>query len=214
MLVRIVLVGPQGAGKGTAGKALADRLGIPHISTGDMLRAALGSPTLTDKVREELHESVIEGKKLVSDRLMKTVVKDRLRKDDCRNGWILDGYPRTLQQAEDLDEIADPEYVFELAISDDEAVRRLSSRWNCRGCGAIYGMNVPSKKSGTCDKCSGALYRRPDDEPEKIRRRLVTYHDETEPLLEYYRPRDILYTVDGSKAPAQVLEQLLHILGV
>jgi adenylate kinase len=192
---------------------LHERLGLPHISTGDMLRSALTSPTLSDKVRQELHESVVEGKRLVSDALMRTVVADRLGQPDCRKGYLLDGYPRTLQQARDLDEIAKPDYVFELDVPDTVSVNRLSNRWNCKACGAIYGLNVAPKTAGICDKCGGQLFRRPDDEPEKIRNRLATYHRETKPLIEHYRPLGIVYRVDGDRKPEKVLEDVLKIVG-
>jgi adenylate kinase len=206
----IILIGPQGSGKGTLGKQLSARLGIPHLSTGDMLREALNSKTLSDAVRKELHESVVEGKKLVSDKIVNKAVRDKLSKLDR---GILDGYPRNLTQAEYLDTYAQPGYVLELFVPDDVSVARLSSREQCKACGAIYGLNVPPKKAGVCTKCGGQLYRRPDDEPAKVRQRLATYHDETEPLLEYYRPRGIVYRIDATQKPDKVLEEVLRILG-
>ena len=140
------------------------------------------------------------------------MVKERLEDKDCQQGFLLDGVPRTLPQAEMLDEIVEITHVIEIKINDDLAVKRLSARRQCKQCGRIYGLDLPEKKKGVCDDDNALLYQRDDDKPEAIKKRLELYHDETEPLLEYYRPRNIVFQVDGSLPAEKTFAQLKKII--
>ncbi|MEW5763794.1 MAG: adenylate kinase [Acidobacteriota bacterium] len=211
----LVLLGPPGAGKGTQAKELAVRLGVPHISTGDMLREAVreGTP-LGLKAK-----SVMESGGLVSDELLTGIVKERLAKADCDKGFILDGYPRNLSQAGILAGILgdlgkDPVTALELEVADDVIVTRLGSRRSCPACGAVYNLVFsPPKKEGVCDKCGTGLVLRDDDKESVIRERLRVYHEKTAPLSSHFREAGRLKSVPGDVAPAQVLEALEKAIG-
>ncbi len=203
--MNIVIFGPQGSGKGTQAEMLADRYGIPHISTGDIFREAAKRK---DKIGLEVKKVLDEGS-LCSDALTNEVVKHRLEDVDCAEGFILDGYPRTLVQAEALDEFANVEFVIVLEISDQEAVRRLSKRRQCPKCKRI----TDTAEGSDCVKCGTALVQRADDTPELIKKRLDDYHDITQPLLEYYKPREIVAVINGEQSPEKVFRNILDVLG-
>lgn len=201
--MKLVLVGPQGSGKGTQAKLLAAKLGIAHVSTGDLLRGAQG------ELKKEVEE-VINSGKLVPDELMLDVLKERLKGGDCKEGFILDGFPRNVRQAEMLSSVTEVDKYIEIAISDEEAVRRLGGRVACEKCGAGFNtVTMPPKQEGICDKCGGKLVQRADDTEEAIRARLKTYHEETEPILEKYEH----VKVNGEKSVEEVQEEILKVLG-
>lgn len=206
--MNLVLIGPQGSGKGTQAKLLKDKLRIPHLSTGDMFRENIAKKTELGMKAE----AIIDSGKLVPDEITTAMVKDRLSKADCKNGFILDGYPRNLEQAEALDGFADIDHVLEIHVPDNVSVKRLSSRWQCRKCGAIYGISLIPKKKGVCDKCNGELYQREDDRPEAIKKRLEIYHKETKPLIDYYRKKGILATIDGDQEVEKIFEDVEEVL--
>lgn len=210
----IIFLGPPGAGKGTHAKEVSQILNIPHISTGDIFREAVKTQTeLGVKVKEYL-----DAGKLVPDELVWAVVRDRLEKEDCKDGFILDGFPRTIPQAEMLDNYlkekkTTPKVVY-LDVSDELVIRRLSSRRVCKNCGAIYNLiSMPPKKDGICDICGGELYQRSDDQPEVIKHRLETYYNETQPLIDYYKNRNYMHTIDAEGEREEVLKKILKVIG-
>ncbi|MBO3770083.1 MAG: adenylate kinase [Thermoproteota archaeon] len=214
--MKIVILGPPGSGKGTYSSRLASRLGIPHISTGDIFREEIKSGS-------ELGNSIssyVSSGKLVPDDVVNAVMEKRLSKEDCKNGFILDGYPRTVNQAEFLDRISKIDVVINLNVPDEVIVRRLSSRLICRNCGAIYNrITLPPKVDGVCDKCGGELYQREDDRPEIIRERIGIYKKEVAPLLEYYRKKGIVldFFYESSKSgedisPDKAVEMIIEAL--
>jgi|UniRef100_A0A7C3WV38 adenylate kinase len=213
MMKAIIFLGPPGAGKGTHAKEISSILNIPHISTGDIFRDAIKNQTeLGMKVKEFL-----DSGKLVPDELVWEVVKDRLNAEDCKNGFILDGFPRTILQAELLDKYlkeknADLKVIY-LDASDDLVIKRLSSRRVCKNCGAIYNLiSMPPKKEGICDICGGELYQRSDDYPDVIKKRLETYYRETQPLIDYYKNRGVMYTISAEKDREEVLQEILKVV--
>jgi len=198
----VVLLGPPGAGKGTHADALRDRFGIPHVSTGNMLRAAIEEGTPAGRKAKLL----VERGDLVPDELMAEMVQDRLGAQDAAGGFILDGYPRNVDQARDLDRILAMrggclDRVLSLSVDDEEIVRRLSGRRTCESCGAPYHVvSAPPAAEGRCDRCGGVLAQRADDRPEVIARRLAVYRAQTEPLVAFYRGRGVLAEVDATGA--------------
>jgi adenylate kinase len=210
--MNIILFGPPGAGKGTQAEIIAERMNIPTLSTGAMLRDAMkaGSPMgLAAK-------SAIEAGSLVSDEVVIGIVKDRINESDCANGFILDGFPRTIQQAEALDAMGTKiDLVLDIEVPDEAIVERMSGRRLCSACGATYHVKFnPSADGDNCDKCGAPLTLRKDDKPEVVQHRLGVYHAETEPLIGYYRNKNLLVTVDGQKKPAEVTEDILKVLGI
>ena len=201
--MKLIFVGPQGCGKGTQAKIVAEKLGICHISTGDLLRAVEGG------LKEEIKSYTDEGK-LVPDELIVRILKERVLQDDCDNGFILDGFPRNVAQAEELDKIMDVDKVIEIVISDDESVRRIGGRRNCGECGAIWNVNTSPKPADAskCDKCGGELIQRVDDNEESLRKRLEIYHRDTEPILERYTS----IKIDGEQSIEKVSEDVLREL--
>jgi len=204
MALNLVMLGPPGAGKGTQAKTLAASRGIPHISTGDMLREAVAAGTeIGLRAR-----SVMEKGQLVSDDIIVGVVKERLAKADARGGFLLDGFPRTVPQAQALDAIVagrDPLVVVEIAVADEELVRRLTSRRVCSACGVNAGVPGPGEPvPSVCAACGGALTQRADDREDVIRERLRVYARDTRPLLDYYRDRPTFRSVNGAQAPGAV----------
>jgi len=209
----LILLGPPGAGKGTQGKMLGSHYGYPSISTGDILREAVGKQTDLGKRAQAL----MEAGELVPDSLVDEIVKARLAEEDAQRGFILDGYPRTLGQAAFFEKLAASGGIHTLAVGvivdDEELVARLSARWNCPGCGRIYnaGSN-PSREPGRCDDCGKSLLQRKDDRPEVIRERLEVYHRSTQPLIDFYRQRSHYRQVDGEGAADQVFDSIVGVV--
>lgn len=208
--MNLILLGAPGAGKGTQAKEICKKFGIISISTGDMIRDALRSGSdLGLKVK-----SYMETGKLVPDDIVVDIVKERLKKDDCKNGFILDGFPRTIPQAEALDIMAVKiDKVIDIDTPDDVIVARISGRRVCEKCAAIYHMeNIKPKVEGICDVCSGTLLKRKDDEPSTIMERLKVYHEQSEPLKDYYKKQGKLVSVDGTKGIKNATEEILKAL--
>ncbi|HDM43608.1 MAG TPA: adenylate kinase [Candidatus Woesearchaeota archaeon] len=206
----IVFFGPPGSGKGTIASIVKKELGIPHISTGDLLREEVKKGTeLGIKAK-----SYMDRGELVPDDLVLEVLKRRIEKPDCKNGFILDGYPRNVEQAKTLDRMFKIDYIFNFVLSEEEIIKRLSNRRVCPKCGAIYNLiSMPPKTPGICDKCGAALIQRDDDKPQAIRERLEVYKKQTEPVLEYYGDRVInISTEDGFTASKRASEQILKII--
>jgi len=212
--MNIVFLGPPGAGKGTQAKILVEKYGIPQISTGDMLREHVSKGTeLGIKAKEYMEKG-----QLVPDEIILGMVKERLSQDDAQKGFILDGFPRTVAQAEALDKLLEEmgkkiEYVLALIVPDEELVTRLTGRRTCKNCGMMYHIKFkPPKVEGKCDACGGELYQRADDNEETVRNRLKVYHEQTAPLIEYYKKKGVLFEVDGNKSIEEITQQLINIL--
>jgi adenylate kinase len=207
--MNLIFLGAPGAGKGTLATLLSKEYRIPQISTGDLFRAAVKEGSeLGRQVR-----GIMEKGELVPDSLTVELVKERLSKPDARGGYILDGFPRTVAQADALAEFQKIDAVINFSISDELVIRRLSGRRVCRSCGAIYHVeNMPPKVEGTCDRCGGELYIRDDDKIDSIKNRLRVYKEQTEPLIAYYRDRAVLREIDSSKSPQDSLAQIESVL--
>lgn len=204
----IVLLGPPGAGKGTQAKMLSESLSVPHISTGDILREAVRNETpLGREVK-----SVMERGELVSDFLLEKIIEERLNQKECLKGFILDGYPRNLNQAETLERIAQKKGIsskivaVNIFVSDDEIVKRLKSRRSCPACGKVYNLiSNPPKKDEICDECGEKLVLRDDDKEDTVRQRLSVYNEATAPVIAFYKEKGKFFEVDGTKSPSEVL---------
>jgi adenylate kinase len=207
--MKLIFLGPPGAGKGTLAGLVSKELGIPQISTGDIFRDAIKRETqLGKKVKE-----IVSRGDLVPDALTVDLVKERLAQPDAAKGYILDGFPRTIPQAEALAEFQSLDAAINFVISDEAVVKRLSGRRVCRNCGAIYNVvNMPSKVEGVCDKCGGPLYIRDDDSVESIKNRLEVYKKQTEPLIRFYGEKKMLKDVDSSTNPERSMAQLRKTL--
>jgi adenylate kinase len=208
--MRLIFLGPPGAGKGTLAKMASEQLKIAHISTGDLFRDAIKQKTnLGLKV-----QAILAKGDLVPDELTIQLVADRLKEPDCANGFILDGFPRTIPQAEALQSIAPPEQVINFKLSEEKIIKRLSGRRVCSKCGAIFHVvSMPPKKEGICDFCSSPLIIRKDDEIEAIKNRLSVYVKQTAPLVEYYQQKGLLKDIDASSSPEEVLATFLALVG-
>ena len=210
----VVLLGPPGAGKGTHADAIRAGLGVPHVSTGAMLRMAIEAGTPAGRRAK----AVVERGDLVPDDLMAEMVQERLAEADAEGGFILDGYPRNIDQAHDLDGILAQrggrlDRVLSLMVDDDEIVRRLSGRRTCDECGAPYHVvSAPPKTEGRCDRCGGSLSQRADDRPEVVARRLAVYRAQTEPLVAFYRGRGVLAEVDAAGTLDAVRQRVVGAL--
>jgi len=211
--MNIILLGPPGAGKGTQAKKIQEHYKFPHISTGDILRDNINNNTTLGLKAK----SYMSRGELVPDELLITIIKDRLSKKDCQNGFMLDGYPRTIPQADALQMILTEsgemiDAVLNISVDDEELINRLSGRRMCK-CGASYHVifNHPAQED-VCNICKGELYQREDDKPETIRNRLSVYEKQTQPLINYYANKKILKTIDGSKDIQQIFEEIKEVL--
>lgn len=206
--MRILLIGPQGSGKGTQAQLLADKHKIPNISTGDIFREAIARKTELGLKAESYTKKGL----LMPDDIVTSLVKERVRQKDCREGFILDGYPRNLNQARALDKITNLDKVFVVRITDDLAIKRLIIRRQCRKCKTIYSAFNLLEKRGKCDKCSGKLIKRDDDKPSAIKKRLNIYHKETEPLIDYYKKKGIVHIINGNQSVERVAADISSFL--
>jgi adenylate kinase len=213
--VRVVLLGPPGAGKGTQAKMLEDELNIPQIASGDLLRTAVRNKSV---LGQEARRYMERGA-LVPDELVLRMIEERLQQSETQGGFVFDGFPRTLAQAEALrlmlERTGRPlDVVLALLVSDEEVVRRISGRRTCRNCGATYHLIFdPPRNINVCDRCQGELYQREDDAEETVRNRLATYHRQTKPLLDYYERQGLLRQIDGQERMEVVHERILAALG-
>ena len=213
--MKIIMLGAPGAGKGTQAKKIAAKNGIPHISTGDIFRATIKEGTeLGKKAKTYMDQGL-----LVPDELVVDLVVDRLQQDDCKKGYVLDGFPRTIPQAESLDaalaKVGDKmEYAIDVNVPDENIVNRMGGRRACVGCGATYHIVYnPTKVEGICDACGEKLILRDDDKPETVQKRLGVYHEQTQPLIDYYTKAGILKEVDGTVDMEEVFQNIVQILG-
>ena len=213
--MKIVMLGAPGAGKGTQAKMIAEKYMIPHISTGDIFRANIKNGTELGKQAKEY----MDKGQLVPDELTVKILLDRVAQEDCKNGYVLDGFPRTIPQAEVLDkaltELGDHiDYAIDVNVPDENIIKRMSGRRACLTCGATYHIeHVPPKKEGICDACGNELVLRDDDKPETVKNRLDVYHKQTQPLIDYYTEKNILKTVDGTVDMMAVFGAITSILG-
>ncbi len=210
--MKLILLGAPGAGKGTQAEVLCRKLGIPSISTGNILRAAIKDGTPTGLKAK----SYIDAGALVPDEVIIGIVDERLAQDDCKNGYILDGVPRTIAQAEALEKAGIKfDAVVSIEISEEEILRRMSGRRVCGACGASYNVDfVPPRVEGICDSCGGKLIQRKDDTPETVRERLKVYHTETEPLVDFYANRGLLRPVRSADTKEATTKAILDVLGI
>jgi len=213
--MKIIMLGAPGAGKGTQAKKLAEKYSIPHISTGDIFRANIKNGTeLGKKAKTYMNVGA-----LVPDDLVVDLVVDRFKDPDCANGYVLDGFPRTIPQAEALDaalmEIGETvDFAINVEVPDEKIINRMSGRRTCVGCGATYHIKYnPTKVEGICDNCGEKLILRDDDMPETVKNRLSVYHAQTQPLIDFYNKKDILAVVDGTKDMDDVFNAIVNILG-
>lgn len=212
--MKIIMLGAPGAGKGTQAKRIADKWQIPHVSTGDIFRANIKNGT---ELGMEAKKYMDKGA-LVPDELTVKILLDRVAQEDCKNGYVLDGFPRTIPQAEVLDkalaELGDSiDYAIDVDVPDENIVNRMSGRRACVSCGATYHVvYAPTKTAGICDRCGKELILRDDDKPETVQKRLSVYHDQTQPLIDYYAAKNILKSVDGTKDMEEVFRDIVKIL--
>jgi len=212
--MRVILLGPPGAGKGTQAASIAKEVGIPHISTGEMFRASLkeGTPLGLEA------KKYMDSGELVPDDVVVGMVRERIQQPDCKEGFLLDGFPRTIIQAQKLGETLENDglkmdLVINLVCNDKTVLSRLTGRRVCRNCGAIYHVeNMPSKQSGICDECSGELYQRDDDKADTILNRLEVYRNSTEALIDYYRQKDLLKDVDANAQREITLKAMIALI--
>lgn len=214
--MKIIMLGAPGAGKGTQAKKIADLCKVPHISTGDIFRANIKQGTELGKKAK----TYMDAGELVPDELVCDLVVDRIQQDDCTEGFILDGFPRTIPQAEALTNALNAieqkmEYALNIDVPDENIIHRMAGRRACVGCGATYHVEFnPPKVQDVCDVCGEALVLRDDDEPETVMNRLNVYHEQTKPLIDYYEKQGIVHTIDGTQTMDQVFSDIRKILGV
>ena len=213
--MKIIMLGAPGAGKGTQANQIADKYSIPHISTGDIFRANIKNGTeLGKKAKQYMDQGA-----LVPDELTCDLVMDRIQQDDCKNGFVLDGFPRTIPQAEALDAALGKinekmDYAIDVDVPDENIVNRMSGRRACLNCGATYHLiSIPPKVEGICDRCGSEIVLREDDKPETVQKRLKVYHEQTQPLIDYYKNQGILKSVDGTQPMDEVFKAIVTILG-
>ena len=213
--MKIIMLGAPGAGKGTQAKMIAEKYGIPHISTGDIFRYNIKNGTELGKEAKKYMDQGL----LVPDELTVKILLDRVAKDDCKNGYVLDGFPRTIPQAEVLEEALTKlgdriDYAINVEVPDENIVKRMGGRRACVNCGATYHIeHVPPKKEGICDNCGSELILRDDDKPETVKNRLSVYHKQTQPLIDFYNGKGVLRTVDGTVDMKDVFNAIVDILG-
>lgn len=213
--MKLIMLGAPGAGKGTQAKKIAEKYNIPHISTGDIFRANIKNGTeLGQKAKTYMDQGL-----LVPDELVVDLVMDRFAQPDCENGYVLDGFPRTIPQAEALDAALEKagakiDYAINVEVPDENIIRRMSGRRACVGCGATYHLvHIPPKAEGICDTCGKELILRDDDKPETVKKRLDVYHEQTQPLIDYYTNQGALVEVDGTVDMEDVFNAIVKILG-
>lgn len=213
--MKIIMLGAPGAGKGTQAKKIADKYQIPHISTGDIFRANLKEGTeLGKKAKAYMDQGL-----LVPDELTVDLVLDRINHPDCKDGYVLDGFPRNIPQAQSLTKaLADAgqhvEFAINIEVPDEAIVARMAGRRACLNCGATYHVvHIPTKVEGICDRCGGQLILRDDDKPETVKKRLEVYHEQTKPLIDYYTNEHVLVEVDGTQEMEEVFRNIVDILG-
>ena len=213
--MKIIMLGAPGAGKGTQAKLIAEKYGIPHVSTGDIFRANIKNGT---ELGMEAKKYMDQGL-LVPDELTVKILLDRVAQPDCAQGYVLDGFPRTIPQAQVLDnalnDLGDAiDFAVNVDVPDENIVKRMSGRRACLSCGATYHMeHIPPKVEGVCDKCGQSLVLRDDDKPETVQNRLKVYHDQTQPLIAFYTEKGVLRTVDGTQGMEDVFAAIAEILG-
>lgn len=208
--MKLVLIGAPAAGKGTQAARLVEHYSIAHISTGDMLREEVAKETELGKEAK----AIMNAGGLVSDEIIIAMVKERIKKDDCKNGFILDGFPRTVVQAEKLDEMVTLDKVVYINAPDEVMLERLTARQTCPKCGATYNkLFLPPKTAGICDKCGAELTQRKDDTVEAGKARIATFHEQSEPLVEFYTKKGILFEVDGTAAIDDITKAIIEGLG-
>ena len=213
--MKIIMLGAPGAGKGTQAKRIAEKYNIPHVSTGDIFRANIKNGTELGKEAKKY----MDAGALVPDELTVRILLDRVSQEDCRDGYVLDGFPRTIPQAQVLDEELGKlgesiDHAINVDVPDEAIVARMSGRRACPACGATYHIvNIPPKKEGICDACGGELILRDDDKPETVQKRLNVYHEQTQPLEDFYRNKGVLKNVDGTRSMEEIFEEIVSILG-
>lgn len=213
--MKIIMLGAPGAGKGTQAKKIADKYTIPHISTGDIFRANIKEGTeLGKKAKTYMDQGL-----LVPDEVVVDLVIDRVSNDDCKNGYVLDGFPRTIPQAECLDAALAKinekmDFAINIDVPDENIINRMSGRRACVNCGATYHIvHIPTKVSGVCDRCGSELILRDDDKPETVKKRLDVYHEQTQPLIDYYSKKGIIKDIDGTMEMEDVFDAVIKVLG-
>ena len=213
--MKIIMLGAPGAGKGTQAKKIAAQYSLPHISTGDIFRANIKNNTeLGQKAKTYMDKG-----ELVPDSLVVDLIMDRFKEADCANGYVLDGFPRTIPQAEALDNALKAngekvDFAINVEVPDENIINRMSGRRACVGCGATYHIKYnPTKVEGVCDACGEKLILRDDDKPETVKNRLSVYHEQTQPLIDYYNKAGVLAEVDGTKDMEDVFKDIVNILG-
>lgn len=213
--MKIIMLGAPGAGKGTQAKMIAEKYSVPHVSTGDIFRANIKNGTELGKEAKKYMDQGL----LVPDELTVKILLDRVAQDDCKNGYVLDGFPRTIPQAQVLDkalsELDDAiDYAINVDVPDENIIRRMGGRRACLTCGATYHVeHIPPKKEGICDACGSELVLRDDDKPETVKNRLNVYHEQTQPLIDFYTEKGVLKTVDGTVPMEEVFAAITAILG-
>lgn len=212
--MKIIMLGAPGAGKGTQAKKISEKYGIPHISTGDIFRANIKNGTeLGKKAKEYMDQGL-----LVPDELVVDLVIDRFKQEDCLKGYVLDGFPRTIPQAEALDAALQAngetiDYAINVEVPDAHIIERMSGRRACLSCGATYHVvNIPPKVEGVCDTCGGELVLRDDDKAETVKKRLDVYHQQTQPLIDFYASKGLLVEVDGTIGMLEVFDAIVKVL--
>ncbi len=214
--MRLVLLGAPGAGKGTQAQVISEKFCIPHISTGDIFRSNIKNGTDMGKKAKEY----IDKGLLVPDEVTINIVKDRLKESDCKNGFILDGFPRTITQAEALDEVLSGfgislDFVVNISVTNNQIIERLSGRRVCQKCGKSYHIKYnPPTEGEVCDDCHSKVIQRDDDKEETVMRRIRTYHEQTEPLIDYYGKKGILLTIEGQELIEDTTKEVMKVLGV